>query len=757
MDGTPAASTPVLNADADRAGSPGAESRLFRRIFGAAGTVYLVLVFAPILDLFAQGKVFGGDWGQYALTSQLYVTHHYNMLFYPEPALPVLYLPITGLFGTSIATAYAADLLGGFLLVAIYLAAFRLFRTLTGSPWAGLVGALLLGTSPLLLDEVGWAGQAQYLAFVFGLLALGVLFDRVVIDGHERWLPVVGGLLALAALSESYSTLFFLVTIAVWLILSNLRPRTLGRLVRRGIGLFVLPVAALVLLAVANAGLAGQVLSEPLAARAAYAPLYKALYLRFSFDSWILLVLYPSIAVAFVLLWRRLPFAHPSFRWVVPALVIAWVPQFLLLTPVVDTDRSLYFALIGAAAMVAEVAAALPGYWRATVASAPDRVWRTRWGQVPRGRRSIVPILAVIAIVTVGAQAGVSAHTYYRSLTYYGYDTGILTELSMLGSKNGSLLLVTPDLGVFAASWASGRNVYVGPPGQPATYTRSGQQSAVVDGNLLSYGPAWLHAGDTWAIDAEPAWAAPAPLVLQYSGQFLFQALEMNDSSSWVSFSPASAPAVVQTVDLFSAPTIAHADTGSELTTTYEWTGLSVTKSITVDAAGDVVIGMTYDFSSTMPRGAGLLMTLPNPRHTVETTYARDLPSSLKVTQTLKNGFLPFPFPDTVSVAASGFGGTTDFTGPLENGSAGRIVTSLVPTSATPGTLTATITIDPDGMSSVPATGVDERTVLAADGIEWTAVERSMGVPFLERFLNDPTFTLYASTPHYLIFETNWA
>ena len=31
-----------------------------------------------------------------------------------------------------------------------------------------------------------------------------------------------------------------------------------------------------------------------------------------------------------------------------------------------------------------------------------------------------------------------------------------------------------------------------------------------------------------------------------------------------------------------------------------------------------------------------------------------------------------------------------------------------------------------------------------------------MGVRFLERFLEDPEFTLYASTPHYLIFETDW-
>ena len=733
------------------------EELTFRRVRLIVRVAFLGLVFVPIGAMFAQGLLFGGDWGQYALTSQLYFSHQSNMLYYPEPVLPLLYVPITLLLGNSASVGYFADVLGGLLLVLVFLVGERVFREITGSRWGGLAGALLLGTSPLLMDEIGWAGQAQFLAIAFGLGAIWVLFRKVMDEGRERWSLVAGALLGLAILSESYSALYFLVGLLVWF-LFGLRLRNLSRAgLLRAAAVLVPPVVAIAALGIANAALATNVLAEPLVARVAYLPLFKALYLRFAFDSWVLLVLYPSILVAYILLWRRLEYGRPAYRWFVPAFLVAWVPQFLFFTPVVDTDRALYFAFVPVGAMVALIAAAVPKVWGSAVDAPGARLWRTRWGRIPHGRRSIVPILAVIAVVTVGAQAGVSAHTFYASLTYYGYSSGVLSELNLLQSKNGSLLLLTPDLGNFASAWSSGRNTFLGPPSQPATYTRVDQQQAILTGNLLAYGASWIHAGNTYAIDAEPEWAAPAPLLLQYSGQYLFQALEMNDSLSWVEYSPAGALSTVENVSLFSAPSIEHALGANTITTTYAWTGLTVTKTIGTDPEGAITIGFRFAFNGTVPRAVGLTLTLPNPRHTVETTYTATIPSSLKVVQTLKNGFLPFPFPDTVDLAATGFEGTTVFHGPPENlSSTGSIVSDLVPTGTAPANESATFTITPGDMSSLPAPAVGEATVLSANGISWVAVERSMGPSFLERFLNDPEFTLFASSPHYLFFRTNW-
>ena len=735
--------------------NPNAPDRTFRTFYWTAFLALLAFVFVPILAMFAQGLLFGGDWGQYALTSQLYVTPRPNMLYYPEPVLPLLYLPVTVGLGSSIYVAYVADLIGGVLLVGIFLAGYRLFCEVSGSRWGGLTGALFVATAPLIMDEVGWAGQAQYLAILLGLLASWAFLRKVLVDGQGRWALAAGALLALAVLSESYSALFFLVGLFVWyLFAEGRRLLSRGALVRV-VATFGPPVLALLALGLANAALASGVLAQPIATRVVYPPLFKALYLRFAFDSWVLVVLYPSILIAYVLLWRRLTYGHPSYRWFVPSFVIAWVPQFLYFTPVVDTDRALYFAFVPAGAMVAAIAAAIPGIWRAAVARSGADARRTRWGPVPRGRRSVVPILAVIAVVTVGAQAGVSAHTYYQSLTYNGYSSGVLQELQFLEGKNGSLLLLTPDLGNFASSWSSGRNTFFGPPSQPATYTRTDQQLAVINGNLLAYGASWIHAGDTYAIDAEPYWAAPAPLILQYSGEYLFQALEFNDSLSWIQYSPVDEPNVVENVSLFSAPSITHAIGPTTLTTSYAWPGVTVTKTIGTDPWGNVTIGFQFQFSGTEPRAVGLSLVLPNPRHTVETTYASTIPSSLKVVQTLKNGFLPFPFPDTVGLTASGFLGSTTFVAPTAT-SAGVIVSELEASSPPPSGYSAMFSIAPGGMSSLPAPTVSEASVLASNGISWVAVERSMGSSFLERFLNDPEFSLYGSSPHYLFFRTNW-
>ena len=736
--------------------SSAAPDRAFRFAFGVAFVGFLALVFVPMCAVFAQGLLFGGDWGQYVLTSQLYVSRQSNMLYYPEPVLPLLYLPATAAWGTSLAVAYFADVVGGVLLVLLLLASYVLFREVVGSRWGALTGALLFATSPLIMDEVGWAGQAQYLAILLGILATWVLFRKVVAEGRERWAIVAGALLALAVLSESYTALFFLVFLVAWFLLVYRRAVLTRRPLLRAVATFGLPLVALLGVGLANAALARGVIAEPLVARAAYLPLYRALYFRFGFENHVLQVLYPSILIAYVLLWRRLEVGQPGYRWFVPALVIAWIPQFLLFTPVVDTDRSLYFAFLPAAAMLAEVARALPAAWRRSVSGAPARVYRTRWGAVPRGRRSVVPIFAVIAVVTLGVQAGVSTHTYYQSLTYYSYNSGVLSELEGLGSKNGSLLLVTPDLGNFAAAWSSGRNTFFGPPSQPATYTRVDQQEAVIVGNQLAYGASWLGAGNTWAIDAEPYWGDPAPLILQYTGYYLFQSLEMNDSTQWVEFGPALGSLPPENVSLFSAPSIVHAVNPTNLTTTYSWTGLTVTKTIASDADGNILLSFRYVTDGTILHQIGLSLVLPNPRPTHEVTYASALPSSLRVTQVLKNGFLPFAFPNTVDVAAPGSTGTTTYV-PETPSSLGEIATEIAPGASNTTSLEATITISPVDLSSPPATVTSERSVLATNGISWVAVERSMGVRFLERFLADPNFTLYDSTPHYLIFETVWS
>lgn len=748
---------PSVSDGASQAAVP-RRDRTFLLVFVGVFAGLIAFVFVPIVAVTSSGLLFGGDWAQYLLTSQVYLDHQSNLLTYPFPALPIAYLPVTVLFSNSIAAAYAAEVVSGVLLLAIYLAAYRFFASLTGSPWAGIAGALFLASSPLLLDELGWGGQAQYLAIVLGLLAAHVMLTQV--EGRERWEGAIGAglLLAAAALSEGYAAAYFVLGIGVWLVLEHRWDVFRRPWLLRAAAILLPALAVLGILAALNRSIADNTVGRPLLDAAGSLPLYEALYLRLTFHSGFLIVLYPLLAVAYVLIWKNLNRDRPGTRTFLPAFVIAWVPVFLFLTPAVDTDRALYFALLPLATMVTGSAEALPQLWardRETVPSSGPEPLR-RWGRIPRGPAAVVPVLAVVALLTVGVQVGVASHTYYGSLTYYAYNADVLKELAQLNDKNGSLLLVSPNLGVFPAAWASGRNAYFGPPSQPATFTRSSQQASVVAANVLAGGPSWINAGSTWVIDGEPGWATPAPGLLEESGLFLVETLALNDSRAWITYSPTAFPNETEGLSLFSAPSIVHVVNPTNLTTTYTWTDVTVTKVVSVDAVGDVRIALRFAFQAAIPRAIGVSLTTPAGLPTTTTVLSAALPSQLELQQTYDAGFLPTLFTDSVGVSATGLTGTTAYTDANSTGP-GYVTVALTPTSANATTLDATISIRPNGIAPGPVVVETEASVLAADDIAWVAVERSSGNAYLERFLNDPTFSLVSSGTYYLIFETKWA
>jgi hypothetical protein len=718
----------------------------------------VVFVYVPIAFLLGSGLFFGGDWGQYILTAQNYLHPQPNLLVYPSPVLPVLYLPVALLAPNTGAIALTADVIGGVLLIGIFLAGYRVLSAVTASRWAGLTGAVFLATTPLLLDELGWSGQAQYLAILFGLLAVDIYLRRVDASGGWRPCLAVGALLVLGVLTEPYSTSFFLLTIALLHLLRHRAAvfRRAGLL--RAALLVIPPVVALVGLSLANAALAGNTLGQPIAARADFLPMYESLFLRFTFHSVPLEVLYPVIGASYVLLWRRLPTPSTAGRWLVPAFVLAWIPVFLVLTPAVDTDRALYFALLPLAAMVAEITAALPSVYARSIdparAERPPRP--TRWGPSPRGRSAILPGLAVLVVVTVGVQVGVASHTYYASLTYYSYPSGALEELATLRGENGTLVLINPNLGSFSAAWASGLNTYFGPPEQPATFTRPVQQNAVITATLLADGPAWIAAGATWVVNGEPTWEAPAPAILEYQGYYLLETLALNDSQATIAWSPASEPSLNETVSLFSAPSIVASANPSNLSTVYTWSDLTVTKTLSVDPAGDVLMDLQYSFHGAVARELSIPLTAPA---LIPTTASASspIPSSITVKQTYKNGFLPTTFTNTVRVSASGLTGSTHYL-PQNRSVPGAVVTTLFPTSSNASTTyDVRTTITTGGLSSGPGTVATEAPVLSGNGISWIAVERSSPEQYLERFLNDPRFSLFSNETYYLIFATNWS
>jgi hypothetical protein len=736
--------------------SPPRPNRRADAAFVAVLAGFVVFVFAPIAAVSNQGILFGGDWGQYLITSHAYLHGQFQVLSYPYPVLPLLYIPVELAAPNVVAAALAAETIGGLLLIAIFVAAYSLFEALTRSKGAALLAALFLGTTPLFLDELGWAGQAQFLAIALGLAALSLYLRRVGPDGALRPTIVVSLLLTIAGLTEAYSTAFFLFAIVAHLLLVHRRAAFGRTWLVRGAILLVPAVVALALLTIFNPALAGTSLGGSLATHLGYGPLYVALFERLTFHSPPLEVLYPVVAGVYVLLWPKIAAPDPARRWLVPALALAWVPMFVVLTPAVDTDRSLYFALPPLAAMIGEIAAGLPALWDRYTDPARGRAPRpTRWGPMPRGRAAVLPVLAVAALLTVGVQVGVSSYTAYGSLTYYGYPTGVLQQLTPLASENGTVLLLSPNLGSFSAAWAAGLNTYFGPPTQPAMFTRANQQQAVITGTLLSNGPAWIAAGNTWVVNSEPTWQTPAPAILEYQGLYLVETLSFNDSLATVTFSPTGSPLYNETLALSAAPSIVASANATALTTVYGFPGVTVTKTVSVAANGTIDLDLSYRFSGVNAKAVTVALSAPALLPTTTNAPAR-VPSSVTVQQTYRNGYLPTVFTNTVALSAPGLSGTTVYVG----GSrpfAGELISNLTTRAPNVTSLSVAMAITTGGLSSGPGTVVSEAPVLAANDLAWVAVERSSPGQYLERFLNDPKFTLWATEPYYLLFRTNWS
>lgn len=712
---------------------------------------FALFTFLPLAKALLRGVIFGGDWSEYALTANQYLTHQSSLYTYPTPVMPLVYVPVVLATHDPVVVGIFSAVLSGILLVGIYLVASRLFRILTASRWAGLLGGVLLATGPLFLDEMGWGGQAQYLDFVFGLLALSTLLPDVVVAGSARGAFFASGWLAAAALTESYAAAYFVLAAAFLLVFACGRRILVRRNLTLAVATLALPVAVLGVLARLNASTTASVSSSTALGHALALSVYPTLYLRLAFYSPALEVLYPLIVAAYLLTGSSRSYPHARFRRFTLALGVAWVPQLLLLTPWVDLDRAFYFLMVPLGAMVAEIAAVVPGMWERARAQDTGRPPPLPSPRFRLARSYAIPLVALVAVLTVGVQVGVSAHTYYGSLTYYSYPSGDLSELSFLQDKNGSLLLVAPTPNYFPAGFASGRNVFVGPPGQPAEFDRPSQVAAVETANVLALGSTWIRAGNAWVIDSEPAYGSAAPALLEYSGAYLLPTLALDDASSTVTVFPNGAPDAPQVLPLSTAPNITSRVGPASLTTTYDWSDLAVTKVVAMAPDGAVAVTTIIAPRNATLDTVNLTVAEPSPQPTVASTPPPNSLGSVTLTQTYHSGIIPTTFTDTVRANATDLAGNTTY---RPGGSS--ILEEFHPTGSARGTYSATITLAPSVPTSVPGSTSTEGPTLAANDLNWVAVERGSGIAFLERFFNDPQFTLYATSPHYLVFETRW-
>jgi len=729
----------------------------FERLSWIVFGLFVLFVYVPIAKAISRGVLVGGDWSEYALTAHQYLTHGSSLFTYPTPVLPLVYVPLELVTTNPVAIAIAAPVISGLLLLGLFLGGLRLFHRLTGSPWAGLLGATMMTTGPLFLDEVGWSGQSQYLAILFGILALTVLLDRLVRDDRPRWAVGVAGCLTGSALTEPYVASFFVITSLLLFLLVYRRNLLAPHRLAVAAAVLVVPIGTIGALAVLNASTTATVSSQSAIAVLGVAAIYPALLARLTFANLALEVLYPLVVVAYVLTRSRRAYPDSRFEWLVPSLALAWVPQFVFLTPSADLDRSLYFLFVPLGAMVAEIAVSLPSVWSRTssaVVKEDHRRPASPWDRAPRDYA--IPVVALVAVLTVGVQVGVATHTYYGSLSYYSYPQGDLSELAFLQHENGSLLYISPSQEFFPAAWASGRPIYPGPPAQPALFTRPAQVNAAEVANVLALGSSWISAGNIWVIDSEPEWSAPAPGLLELSSNYLLETLALDDAFQTITISPAGAPNVNLTYSLAAAPSIVHSTNASAILTTYAWSAFNVTKSVSLAPGGSVAIAFDYSAPGATVRTINITVEAPNRLSTRATAPSSPQLGPVSLTQTYQPGVVPIEYTDVVDVTVNGLVGNSTFRAAAPSFPA-NVLTELHPSAVGLSRFGATVLITPGVSPSYPGSVVTERPVLSANDINWVAIEKGSGQSYLERFYNDPSFSLFDNTTHYLVFETRWS
>lgn len=722
---------------------------LFRGLFVAIPLAIFALLLYPILRIFQVHELIGADWSEYLYSGPAYLSGSpHLLLIYPFPVLPIAYLPLSlGLSSNLVLQAELAIGVSPALVAMLAVAGYFVCRALTGARWAGLLGMVAIGSAPLLDSELAWGGQAQILAFALGLLALWVVLEWVLPLLSVTHGLIAGLLLVLGVFTESYATAYFVATIALLIV---------ATLARRLFTVRGIVAACSVILPAVSAG-AYVFLTDPATANPTGEPvlgsywrfghLYNLLWINLTGGNAVLGAAYAGVGAVYV--GYRLVLRSPSSvqRWLVPASLLSAGLLGGLVTPGVNAYRALYPLAFPFAFVVAEMAAVWPG----PAAAIPSRRNRLR---LRREEISwALPLLVVVSLAGTGIQVGADTVSYPNSLRFYSYSDGYVTQLAFLRDQSGAVLYdASPVDHAFVTLWATGKPIYPGPPFQPFTVTSGPKQAAVRTATELSYGTVWVTDGPYTVTDAEPYWAQPAPGVLFLENGQLVMTLESSDFLDSVSYAPAAKPTANGTSSLYFSNSFDRIDDAFGFTGQFGFPGFTVSRTIDVQSNGAMYWNYSYVFTTAIPHNASVYLTSPNKVPSsgmVISTCGTCSNASLSLQYTL-NPVPPIFANYSVSAVSSNARLETTYL-PSDKYGIFSLEYFLVPTNASIRTFSLSLQLIPYGTGMVSPEVENETMALNSTGIRWVVLTPGLSQIILQRFMDDPGYSLYRTTPAYYV------
>jgi hypothetical protein len=703
---------------------------------------YCAFVLAPIAARLSAGHAFGGDVSEYLLSARQTLHGNSGLDHYLFPVLPTLYLPLAASNLGYVTTYAVADVISGLLAIALFVAMGFLGHAVGRSAVAAAIAAGMVGTFFPVINEVGWGGQAQLLAFVLGVVAVGILVRE-----KDRGWPLgssltAGLLLAAAVLTEAYAAAYFVAFALVWYAMVEgrhlLQPKTLRR---------YWPVPVLPLVAVgwvsASGGLAfAAAASDPILPHALTLGAWTTALSNIDFGNPVNTYCYA------ILIGALAAFAIFGTHWTrrtanaVAAATIACLVEVFLLTPGVYWDRAPYFVVFPLAVAAAAMSPGLP---RAVYRRIhPD----SRGAEAMRGRarrhRYVDTVCAIAVVGVVLAQSCVAVDLYPQVLRFYTVDSSSISELTWLRETDGGALLVAPEGQTFPVSYATGRPIF--PWTQPIWFSDSAGQQAAILADMLVAGRQWIDAGPIKVVDSGTPSNTTSPAIFGYKYPYLVKLFDVTEGeggtperpalNSLRGAVPASTPGVRPEVVTFS---------DTDLLSTY-----NVSKVTSVASNGTISVNLTFRSTSVTidPAYVGLqipqaaLRSFDIPSRSGQVVELFDQPGSIEV-----------PFSTQIALSAPANLTVGD---PVESGASGY-PTIYWPISAGPGfvgqEMNVSLSLRIAGLTPSTPVLVSESGAMAENGIQWAILDAAAEPRIVPRFNLDPSFSSYWTGPTYVVYR----
>jgi hypothetical protein len=709
--------------------------------------VYCAYILVPILSRVAGGHAFGGDVAEYMLASGQLLGRNPGLYHYYFPVLPVMYLPLS-IANLGYVQAYAiADTLSGLIAIALFVGSGFIGYAIGRSALAGILGASTIGTSYVIMNEIGWGGQAQMLSFAFGVTAIGVLLGGRIWGRPVRRGLATGVLLAAAALSESYAAAYFVILALAWCVLTEGRHLLQWTTIKRYWAVPVLPLVALVFASAFGGLAAAPTITDPILFHAltwgAWKEALAGANIGNALNGYCYALLLATFAVfaLFATGWSR------RVATVMLAALFACFVEVFLLTPAVYWDRAPYFVMFPLAIAAAALAPGLPNAVRSQIAPAAvppaATVRHLRWRRVPR-HRWVDTACAIVVVGVVVIQTSITFELYPQILKFYNVDSSGLSELTWLRDQSGAVLMVAPEGQIFPVSLATGRAVF--PWTQPVWFDISSEQQAAILSNLLVSGRQWIDAGPLKVVDTGAPANVSSPGIFGYRYPYFVKLFDVTEGEGAVPLLPSSVPG------LAGAPArpatvrpSAESFSDNDSLSTFE-----VSKLTTVLPNGSVEVGVS--FHSDVPTIDPVYLAVQLPQADLRSFEMPGRSGQVRESF-LQPGSVGVSFTSAISLTAPP---NLTVGAPTENSVDGY---STIYLPVGPGVgfvgrdMNLTLILQVQNLDPTAPTLVSESEAITSNGIQWVLIDTASESGLISRFNLDPTFSLYWSSPPYSVYR----